>query len=126
MGLTRVRRVRLPLLVHRPSTPTLTRVVCVTCRQSPDVITIDTMTVRIDVGVRVSAPRGELLPPEPPRKRARRALKYGRVTASKGEHLWVVQWDDQTTSDEKSSQLKAEPANAAMPPLLPPPQPPLH
>ena len=61
---------------------------------------------------------------EPPRKRARRALKYGKVVASKGEHLWTVQWDDGTSTDERSAQLKWEPLSAAMPPTLPPQPPP--
>ena len=63
------------------------------------------MLERITIDARVRARRGPFMPPPPGGRRAHRAWKWGRVSASSGALLWVITWEDGTSSIEKSNCL---------------------
>ena len=76
------------------------------------------MRKHICVGARVSARRGDFLAGEVGQRRKTREKWYGVVSDSIGAGLWVVTWDNDRTTSEKSSQLQLHLEGAGRQPLL--------
>ncbi len=68
--------------------------------------------------VRVSARRGDFLAGEQGQRRKKHELWFGVVSGSIGSCLWRVTWNNGNTTDEKSSQIQLQQANAGREPLL--------
>ncbi len=76
------------------------------------------MRKHICIGVRISARRGDFLVGEQGQRRKKCELWFGVVFGSIGAGLWRVTWDNDNTTDEKSSQIQLQQANAGHEPPL--------
>ena len=77
------------------------------------------MRKHIDVGVPVSARRGDFLPSEPGQRRQKFGLSYGFVSRSLADGILGVKWDYGLSTVEKYNEIEVEKENSCRLPALP-------